>query len=378
MIDATALQGLACAGRRDWAEALRLARIASRMAQTQALPQTQYLANGVLARVRRSVGRAHLSARILDGLLRVAPPAWHHWLLWEQVMSTGGCQDARAPTAMELRELVSAARDGRALDFRAHAEMLEATLHGSPILLRDLSMVRAVLDPGALPGGVDEEIEAWVHGRTDVVPHGLDGLVGAVSLSAAEHAPVAFVVADAERRRRVLCVSLGLLEGAVSLEPEGSRPGRTESALCALLLAGAEGIEETELFRRVYGFAYDPPVHRNFFHVLIHRMRTLLGERGSVVREGSRLWATTEVPLCVPDARCPQALEHSLLQHLANRRGTSAKLIAGELSLSLRKTQQILRALLQEGACTKRREGREVLYVVEDTTYHEPTVTGTP
>ncbi|RLB51658.1 MAG: hypothetical protein DRJ42_16465, partial [Deltaproteobacteria bacterium] len=85
------------------------ARRASRMARAEALLQQEYLANLILARVRRHNGRAHLSVRILGSLTEVVPEVWQPWVGLELALA-GGASLPRGQAP--LSGLVDAARAG--------------------------------------------------------------------------------------------------------------------------------------------------------------------------------------------------------------------------------------------------------------------------
>jgi len=88
-IEAVVLRAIAALLDEDLEEATTLARRASRMARTESLPQQEYLANVVLARVRRLRGNAPLATRILTALLEVASEPWRPWMAWELVLASG-------------------------------------------------------------------------------------------------------------------------------------------------------------------------------------------------------------------------------------------------------------------------------------------------
>jgi hypothetical protein len=70
-------------------ESLDQARRASRMARTEALPESEYLANIVLARMRRLAGFPYLAAHILTAVRRYASAPWHPWIAWELLLAGG-------------------------------------------------------------------------------------------------------------------------------------------------------------------------------------------------------------------------------------------------------------------------------------------------
>ena len=78
-------------------------------------------------------------------------------------------------------------------------------------------------------------------------------------------------------------------------------------------------------------------------------------------------------PFVVPDPRCQRAHEDRVLQRMATSAGASARELATGLGISLRTVQDVLRDLVETGACQQHRDGRRRIYSVEDTTFQEPT-----
>jgi hypothetical protein len=107
--------------------------------------------------------------------------------------------------------------------------------------------------------------------------------------------------------------------------------------------------------------------------VLIHRCKEHLGDRASITRAKGRIQLVPNGPLLLADPRCSRPLGDSLLGIVAERPGASAKDIAEASGVSLRVVQATLQSLVKDGACQLDRDGREVRYVVEDTTFSEPT-----
>ena len=89
----------------------------------------------------------------------------------------------------------------------------------------------------------------------------------------------------------------------------------------------------------------------------------------------AHLRLTLSTPLAIADPRCDLTLSDQVLSIMSQRGRAGAKEIAGVLGVSLRNTQSALGALVDDGACTRNKLGRRVEYVVEDTTFSEPTNT---
>ena len=344
VIDASAQRALAALGQRRYAEALAHARRASRMARTEGLLQQEYTANLVLARVRRHGGRAHLAARILEALSQVVPAPWRTWIGWELLLAGGGGLAAVVPAA------------------------LRAQLGGSRDLADELDLFLAMVDPEApIPPGA----APWVWGSDHVPPTGIRD-------ASAEHG--AYVVTSpVVRARRVLPAGVSAFDPggvAVRLDAAGRAGARTQEAVAVLALAGENGVGEDALFQRVYGFAYDRAVHGGVLRGLLHRARGALGDAAVIDRVGEdHLRLRPAVPIVVADPRCAPSLEEQVLQRLATSAGrATAREIARAMGIPLRTVQQALGNLVDEGACHAEPDGRRVEYVVEDTTFGEPTL----
>ena len=143
--------------------------------------------------------------------------------------------------------------------------------------------------------------------------------------------------------------------------------------LTSLLALEPEGVDETRCFERVYGFPFEVELHKGVFDVLVHRTREYLGDAGRIVREDGRIQLVLLRSILVADPRCTKPFPDSLLRVVAQQRGATAKDIAAAAGVSLRAAQAALRDLTEAGACEAQKRGRAVHYVVEDTTFSEPT-----
>ncbi len=371
MIESQVLKAMA-ASSSALEDAVAHGRRASRMARTESLPQEEYLANLVLARLRRFQGKPHLAARILASLLRVAPSPWRPWMMWELSLAGApvdvgalGTQDTPSANAVrELNQLLRAARSGKRASFDDAARSLLGHVEGIEDLAREAETVAALLDP-TRTGSM--AVQSFRSGKTDAIPHGLGGLAVSHGESEAAH-----VFSSAEQRTRVLTPGIALLGDAHRLASV-HRQARTDSTISAVLLSGPDGIAEDELFARVYGFAYQPSLHQSVRGVLYHRVRQRLGSSAELARENGRMTIRHAGALLTPDPRCSPPAEHALLLVLASAGRTSAKEAAELLGIPIRTAQDALRRLVEEGACRAVKEGRRLHYHVEDTTYLDPT-----
>lgn len=329
------------------------------MAATEELPECAFLANLVLARVRRLAGRPHLATHILATLRRYAPASWRRWMAWELTLAFG-----RAGASLVEGE-GETARD-------AIERALRGDSVGAPRLVRDdLRTLRALVD-GSVEAGADEDaVRAFREGRAHTVPRGLHGIAAVEAGGAA-----AWVIAGrTSPPTRVLSLALPrLLEEGVVILPQSQRHrGRADTLLAACALAGPSGIDEDTLFSASYGFAYDVALHGGPFGVTVHRARLRIAELGSLERGDGIVRLIARAPVALPDPRCAVGTEDRALQHVALGGRASARAIAEALDVSLRSAQQALEALVREGLCGRERDGNAVVYRVEDTTFHEPT-----
>jgi hypothetical protein len=356
--------------------AIALARRVSRMARTEALPQLEYLAHLALARVRRISGKPHLATRILTALLRVATPPWRPWLGWEMIHAhgtTGALDDlpgSRAPRL--LLEMLDRARAGDRSHFaRAAIECRHLVGRFAPHAL-DLESACVALDFAAAP---ITHRGFWA-GEIDEPPRGQTGLSG---IEAARDEPIAWVFAPTDAAsRRLLAPGLGLAKARAAMldgaESEGPQL-RTDSAIAALALAGQSGIDENALFKRLYGFSYEPERHQAVRGVLYGRVRQRLGTVATLERESGRLSLRHARPLLVPDPRSTPPAELRILQVLAEHRQAAPKDVASALGIPLRTAQDALRRLTDDGAVKREKAARGLHYILEDTTFSEPTKT---
>lgn len=364
VVEAKAVEALALC-EHDLSSSLQAARHASRMAQSEGLPQPQYTANLVLARVRRRTGHPHLALRILGALEQVAPPAWSGWLQWELFWAGApGTQEIAAPA----RALLAAARAADLAGFDATRDRLRGRFAPMSPFGRDLARLVAVTDPR--PGAETPETADWIHGREAELPAGLAALTG-------EDGPRAWVArAPGGPARRLLGPARPLWEAhagpTVQLCSEERAAGRTGALLASLLFSGPGGVAEAELFARVYGFPYVRELHARVFGVLLHRVRKEV-ETIQIERVDGVCRATHDRAVCLPDPDASLQLEERLLRWIAREGRQEARRVAEELDVPLRSAQAVLQALVEDGALVRERAGRSFSYRVEDTTFQEPT-----
>ncbi len=379
VVDAAALRALALLAIGEVDGAVSTSRRASRMARTEGFFSSEYLAHLVLARVRRAVGHPHLATRILEALARVAPPTWRPWLCVELALSGAleiakrlelGVDTISARWGSALVALLDAAERADRETFGAQEALLK-TLGGWAPFDRELDELVRVLDPERQPGPV---CDAWCRGATDDVPGTLAGLLTRPGSAPAEDSALAYVVARPSDRRRLPRLAFGLTDrlGLTALPQSRRKQGRVE-VLVSLLLLAPDGVDETECFARIYGFSYEVEIHKGVFDVLIHRAREYVQDTARIVREDGLIRIELVRSLLVADPRCTPSLPDSLLRIVAQHRGATAKQIAEAAGVSLRAAQAALRDLTEAGACETQRSGRQIQYVVEDTTFSEPT-----
>lgn len=275
--------------------------------------------------------------------------------------------------ADSLDRLVEAYRVGdRSLAAQHHSELTAVMLRGVPFA-RDVQLIRDTTDPAVPPERSHPVAREWIRGEQDAPPAEILGL-GSVAAEGGDQT-TAWVVAHPERQaRRIFALGAALAERPPVMDPKRSRPGRVETTIAALALAGDAGIERTDLFRTVYGFDYVAKLHKATFKVLRHRVRTQLGSHGELRVADDQVALVVFEPFRVADPRCVQPLSDLVLRVLARTGGGSAKSAATSLGVSLRTAQQALQELVEDGVCHQQRRGRSVEYRVEDTTFSSPSV----
>ena len=368
-------------GRLD--EAVQAARRASRMAAAEELPYQELFAHLVLARVRRATGAPFLASKILAALAPLAPPLWHPWIRWESLLAGVArpelaslqCPAQEASEALAL--LLSHARDGQRTGFREALATTLDRLSGFAAMASDVRVLAACLDCDLRDGGSSPQLEAWSRGTSPDVPCGFHGIVR--SGREADATPtVGFVwVSPGERARRIMGAGIPLAQsaGAVLIDRERRPRDRTHAALAALALFEGKRADEREFFRDLYGFEYDHALHKHVLDMLVGRMRSMLGDAATLDRSRGELRLELDRTLILWDPRCERPLDDWILATLAESGPMSARETAALLSVSLRSVQNVLKDLTDTGACVQRREGRSLRYVVEDTTFSEPTHT---
>ncbi len=377
VINIAGLRALAWEHKGALDDALECARRAARMGRTEKLPQSEYFVGVILARVRRLTGRPYLATRIAAALHRFASSPWWPWIEWEGCLagglSTTAIETTDGPAMLLRRVLVHAQAGDRAAFDAASQELADATQGFAP-LRRDSDRLLAALDVRCDLEAADGLVRRWCRGDSpfEPPPFGLAGLIGAEAVHAGNVATV--IVRPASPGRRVLRIARALTatDGAAPLDDD--HVGRPEALSCALALAGPEGLDDGELFRRAYGFNYVPTLHRGTFDVALHRARARVAGRGQIERVAGRVRLCAYQPFTVPDPRTMLAADELVLRKLADVGEVAARELAGLLGMPLRTVQSSLRKLVDGGACQLRRDGRRIVYAIEDTTFQEPTL----
>jgi hypothetical protein len=386
LVEAHALTALSRLARGEVAEGLRVARRASRMARTEAIPASEALAHLVLARARRESGHPHLALRITRSLATFAIPSHRAWLALERGLAGGTEREAHADARVAplagageaLRTWVSAAEAGRIDPFEDATRTLLSHARRLPrFVARELeglvTATDARLDPAGSPVG------AFLLGAGAELPPALQGLATLRGVAGEGETAIVYVASFApDRARRVVRLGRALAASRLTtLKQTRMKQGRTETVVAALLLAGPSGLPEEECFRAVYGFAFVPELHRGAFDVTLHRAREWLGELGTLERRAGSVTLAPQRALLCPDPRCSGSVSDKILVALADQGVRSAKEIADATGVPLRAVQAALAELVEDGACDARPgQGRAVEYFVEDTTFTEPTAAG--
>lgn len=370
-VEVTTQRALLHARRGELSEATALARRASRMARTEGILQQEYLANLVLARIRRHAGRNHLAVRILSALSAVVPWPWRNWVQWESLMAGGTVTKAvDGELARAAAAFVEAVDAGDQPRFRQCAQHLMQQLSGWCALEEEAHVLVEGLDAGASAGST---LAPWAGGRVDHAPYYVRGPPGGGS-------SLALVASWPGRApRRILRAGEAFVVSAGAPWIQGDprqKDNRVQTALAVLALAGADGLRASQLFELVYGFAYVQAKHENILRVLIHRSRRAVAGAADVRRDADRLTFVPHRAVLIPDPRCAPTLEERVLDVLASfSHQASAQDVADHLAVPVRTVRAALKALQMEGACVMDRAGRNTSYRVEDTTFYEPSLT---
>ena len=377
VVAATTLRALVESSLGDPSSALAAARRASRMSRTEAIVYTDYLANIVLARCRRISGHPVLAARILASIGRVAPAHFHAWVAWEHTLA-GELPDASSPSGIPSAEaprrllaVVEAAGRGDPEAFVESVRALDAATERLSLLRRDADVLLDTIDATREPG---ELARAWCEGRAHETPLGLHALAATAAdpVDAGTPATSYAVRAPGGAGRRVLALGVPLLDGT-PVAASKRRHTRLDTATASLLLAPSEGLSTREWFERVYGFPYHPEKHKGVIDTLTHRLRAHLADTAEVLRRDGHLVLLHDRSIVVPDPRCEAPLQDRILLTLARHTRLSAADASKTVGVPLRTLQAALKTLVSEGACKVVREGKQVTYEVEDTTFSEPT-----
>ncbi|AKF10845.1 winged helix-turn-helix domain-containing protein [Sandaracinus amylolyticus] len=385
VIDAGTLRALRAESRGDVTSMLAHARRASRMARTEALPAHEHLAHLVLARARRSARHPHLALRILGALDRFVAEPCRPWVRWERLLAGDtealeGLRPAPDATCAErgaaaLASVLRAATAGDepALERAAHA-LFDAV---GPIAFaaREARHVLVALDARVDARAEEPELAAWCSGATIAAPASIHGLCMRIDAESRDAAEAIVLAAPDAAPRRVLGAAGALVarHPRVHLRKTLRRRGRVETLVAVLACAGPEGLTDPECFARTYEMPYDAIAHRGVFEVLVTRARLYLEGAGEIVRGQGVIALRLRAAIAVPDPRCAAPIHDAVLRVLAHDGRVTASDAAKRVGLSLRAVQQALRSLAEDGVCVGEKEGRQIVYAVEDTTFSEPT-----
>jgi DNA-binding transcriptional ArsR family regulator len=261
-----------------------------------------------------------------------------------------------------------AAASGDRARFDASISEGLAKTRGARTFHDEVAWLSVGVDPDADPFTSPEPLAAWCVGASVELPFGLLG----IALHPRHEADdvLGYVVTRPGRPpRRIFGAGVGFAEGLT----QSSRPGRTETAVSVVALAGRAGLDKADFFQRVYGFPYRKELHQGPLEVLVHRVRKTVGDSLELERGEDRIAVAVRAPLSVPDPRCIKPLDERLLRALAEHGGGSAKDVAKALGVSIRTVQGVIKHLTEDGSCIADRQGRNVIYRIEDTTFSEPT-----
>jgi hypothetical protein len=285
--------------------------------------------------------------------------------MWERILGTGTSGPPPPDGAPErLYAALEAAGRGDRGDWEEALDEIGAA--PLPAFLRaEVDALRELADWSAPSTRCAE----WIGGTTDAPPFALDGASGTTRARA-------FVLAAPGRApRRVLALGRSLCERETHAQTIGdeAEQARTDSTVAALLLAGPEGVPVETLFERIYGFPHHER-HDGVWRVLLHRVRARVEGWATLEHAQRHVSVVPRGPVLFPDARCERA-DAEVLAYAAAHGVLVAKDIAEALGVPLRRAQDALKRLAEGGLFRATSEGRVVRYVLEDTTFGEPTPT---
>lgn len=320
-------------------------------------------------------------------MLAVAPVVWRGAIAWECLVAGAQgfacamvCDDESDPCGeiRTLQRVLTAAVEGDSASFAVAIQELDSAPPQWPSRVRDAQAALGVLDPNRPLNSLPEEVQTWCAGGEPEPPSAVKGLCIDLNTAPGDPGPAAFVLAGPSSvgyatPKRIAGLAEPLLAGEAKIERQKGKSERIPATLAALALAGPGGLDRAEVFRIVYGFDFEPELHRGMFNILIHRVRSVLGDRGSLDMTQERYALTLAKTLVIPDPRCEQSLEDMVLRALALVGAQGAKGAAQALDAPLRTVQTAIKHLVEEGAVVVARDGKFVRYVVEDTTFSEPT-----
>lgn len=370
VVEAAALQALVLM-RSSLADATRIARRASRMSRTEAMPQLEYLSNLVLTAIRRQTGQPHLAARIGAALHRVAPPAWRSWLGWELFLA--GTPVSASPDDAWTAQLLAWMRAMAEPDFGAVESPVAALRRQVEPYSAFAWQLETLIEASCVEVATEN---SWLSGATDAIPGVLCGVARLRENSPSNEVALAYVHAG-RTARRVLPLGhrRALQPDVVMLEQGHRKQARMASLVSTLALAGPAGLPDAACFERLYGFPYEADVHHGVFNVLLHRTRKYAESVGVIERRDGLLSLRLSRPVLVPDPRCTPPAHDRVLQAIAQQaEPVSAKHASSSAGVSLRMAQMALKELVEDGVCVVAKSGRESRYHVEDTTFSEPTL----
>ena len=348
------------------------ARRASFMAQSERLWVSHFTVSVLLARLRRLSGRPHLAGLIADSSYRAAPPLFAGAARWELLFAGVSPPERRGETPIERASTATADWLSGAAAPRVSLDEVEGLVRASAPHARDFRAALAAA--GAMSESVEiPAVDAWVRGRGTSTPPWLAGLVApGWAATGSDAGPCVVGHPRQPRGRRVL----GFMAPPqfTRIAPLGARAARPEAVAAVMTLCGEEGISLDELFARAYGFAYRDDLHKATFRVVRHQAKTLLEPHADVQREGDRVAVRVRSPYLLVDPRTQRPLQDLVLRHLATHGAEGARDVAKRLNVPLRTVQMALRAMTEDGACVAVKEGRRVMYQVEDTTFCELTL----
>ncbi|MEM6532446.1 MAG: hypothetical protein AAF654_07470 [Myxococcota bacterium] len=338
---------------RRTADMLDGARRLFRRCSSEGFLDREALASLLLARARRDAGQSLTSQHILSEIRRLAPRFMQRAL--ELELSLLGVDTAASPLSKTRAAVASRNRH----DATEHARRCLSEVKGT-LWFEDVRVWTALLRLDDSEPEHDD-VSHWRRCEDADPPRGiLDPL--------APRQPGWIVCNTNGHNERELASGWF---GDVEELALGAQASQSQRALTLLALAPEDGVP-VRRFGQALGVSSTE--RGGAMRVLLHRLRAALRGVARIEEQDDRLVLLSEARWCFRENfRGPGLADRVLAAVVQATRPISSKRIARDIGASVRSVQNELQPLAEDGLCRRLKVGREVLYMVEDTTFKAPT-----